>query len=272
MGVRAAMQVELELPSTGLPKPWETDLAGFASVSLAEMDAVALLERRDTKYVLSEAQFAAQLPKLMYCYRALDLGGVRMHSYRTVYFDSDRLDLFRAHHVNRPNRYKVRSRTYVDSSLSFFEVKARNARQHTLKARTPTDHLLTEITADETAFIASNAPYPTGDLAPRLLNTFSRVTLVNLALCERLTFDFGLVFAANDDCVTLPGLVVAELKQLRAAPSSPLAVLMRQMNVHSSAFSKYCVGVSLLYAGAKHNRFNPQLRRVRRITGECDVE
>lgn len=272
MGVHRTMQFELGSAPTLRARRWEGDLAPFDSIALAEMDSVALLERRDTKYVLSEAQFAAQLPELTDLYRTLEVGGQRVHAYRTLYFDSDRLDLFRAHHVNRPNRYKVRSRMYVDSSLSFFEVKSRNARQRTLKARTPTAKLLTEITANETAFIASNAPYPSGDLAPRLLNAFSRITLVNLALGERLTFDFCLLFAANDECVELPGVVVAELKQPRAAPTSPFAVLMRRMNLHSTSFSKYCVGVSLLYGGVKHNRFNPQLRLARRIIGECNVE
>jgi hypothetical protein len=160
---------------------------------------------------------------------------------------------------------------YVDSCTAFFEVKSRDARCHTHKARIRTEHLETAVLPEHVAFIQDHAPYPAGELSPRLLNTFSRATLVDLVRGERLTLDFAVTFAANGEIAELPGLVVAELKQPRAARRSPFAQLMRESNVHPGAFSKYCVGVSLLYPGIKHNRFNPQLRLARQIAGECNV-
>jgi hypothetical protein len=57
----------------------------------------------------------------------------------------------------------------------------------------------------------------------------------------------------------LPGLVVAELKQPRSAHDSPFLALAREAHLHPSGFSKYCIGVSLLYPGIKHNAFKPEL-------------
>lgn len=72
-------------------------LARFAPITLAEMDGVSLLNRVDTKYLLSEATLAAILPSLASEYRVLEIDGRRAHRYRTLYFDTPDLDLYRRH-------------------------------------------------------------------------------------------------------------------------------------------------------------------------------
>jgi len=260
------------LPAAPVRASLDTVFDGFAPVALAEMETVSLMERRDTKYVLGERVLLDALHRLRGTHRVLEIRGIRVHGYRTVYFDTSNFALFRAHHNDRPLRYKVRSRLYVDSGLAFFEVKAKDKRNHTVKSRTATERLVTAVASEEAAFVAAHAPFVAGELRPRLVNSFSRATLVDLERGERLTLDFGLVFVANGEIAGLPGLVVAELKQPRAGRSSPFGGLMRDLNVHPNGFSKYCAGVSLLYPGVKHNRFNPELRLVRRITGDCDVQ
>ena len=44
-------------------------------------------------------------------------------------------DLYHRHHIGRSNRFKVRSRRYVESDLCFFEVKYRNNKGRTIKNR-----------------------------------------------------------------------------------------------------------------------------------------
>ena len=60
--------------------PLRDDLGGqlvpFEPVSLAEMDSVALFERRDTKFVLSETRLAAFLEALAGRYRVLEIDSV----------------------------------------------------------------------------------------------------------------------------------------------------------------------------------------------------
>lgn len=243
----------------------------FQPVSLPEMDAVALLERRDTKFVMSERQLVGILPRLVPGYRVLEVEGRRLHTYRTVYFDTPALDLFLAHHNAKPVRFKVRSRLYVESRTAFFEIKARDARDNTVKSRTGRPGLVTTLSPAESTFIETHAPGAVENLSPRLLSSFSRITLVNFGRGERLTLNLGLAFAANGEITGLPGLVVAELKHGRASHDSPFMEVARAATLHPSAFSKYCVGVSLLYPGIKHNRFNPELRLARRISGDFDV-
>jgi hypothetical protein len=41
---------------------------------------------------------------------------------------------------------------------------------------------------------------------------------------------------------------------------------MRQMGIRKTGFSKYCVGVSLLYPEIKHNRFRAAHRLIARLS------
>ena len=43
------------------------------------------------------------------------------------------------------------------------------------------------------------------------------------------------------------------------------ARLMRHYHVRDTSFSKYCMGVSLLYPDVKHNKFKAQQRLVARL-------
>jgi len=247
--------------------PLSEALAALKPISLQEMDSVSLLERRDTKYVLTVPQFETLLGAVPETYRVLEIDGLRLHPYQTVYFDTADLALFRAHHNAKPLRYKVRSRLYVETGTAYLEVKAKDRRDRTLKSRTATDGMVTALSNCDAVFVESHAPYPTGQLEPRLLNTFSRITLVSLERVERVTVDVGLAYAANGEVASLPGLVVVEVKQLRGWRNSPLVAALREFNAHPVSFSKYCVGVSLLYPGIKHNRFKRNLLLAERITG-----
>ena len=57
--------------------------------------------------------------------RALEIDGLRQFGYTSTYLDTDELDSFRATAHKRARRGKVRTRRYLDSGLSFLEVKTR---------------------------------------------------------------------------------------------------------------------------------------------------
>ncbi len=107
--------------------PCELDLAlaAFQPISLTEMDGVALLDRRDTKYVVRAADALAAMAEVASAYRVLEIDGRRAHHYRTVYFDTPDLALFRAHHRDEPGRYKVRCRQYIDSRTKLYHAPSR---------------------------------------------------------------------------------------------------------------------------------------------------
>ena len=81
---------------------------GFAPISLDEMDAVALLNRIDTKFVMSTEQLVSALFALQSDYRILSINGQRLNHYRTLYFDTPDFELYNLHVNGRANRYKVR--------------------------------------------------------------------------------------------------------------------------------------------------------------------
>jgi len=97
----------------------------MAPATLAQLDAVSLLNRIDTKFLLTVPQLVEILPRLARDYLVLEVGGRRLHQYRTLYFDTPDLDLYHLHHRSRAVRHKVRSRAYLDSDLAFFERRGR---------------------------------------------------------------------------------------------------------------------------------------------------
>lgn len=243
-------------------------LAQFEPIDLTQMDAVALLNRTDTKYVLKASQLITALAALTHEYWVLEIDGVRQHPYETLYFDTPDFAMYMRHHAGRPLRYKVRSRQYVESQRSFLEVKVKANAKRTSKKRVETAALMTRMSPELGPFVESVAPVAANSLAPKLWNTFSRVTLVNKHTPERLTLDVDLRFGNGLDSVVLPGVAVAEVKQESIDRNSEFIRLMRAMAIHPSSFSKYCVGVAMLYQEVKHNNFKPRLQLVEKLIRE----
>ena|SRR2546425_3065405 len=84
--------------------------AEFESISLTVMERVALMNRMDTKFVLSVRELPHVLELLMPHYSMLTINGTRAHRYDTLYFDRPTLDLYHQHHNGIYARHKVRSR------------------------------------------------------------------------------------------------------------------------------------------------------------------
>ena len=235
-------------------------LAELEPTTLAGLDAVALLDRMDTKFVLSESQLGALLPELARDYVVLDVNGRRLHQYRTLYFDTPGFDLYRRHHAGQAVRYKVRSRAYVDSGLAFFEIKAKNERGRTIKHRVATNAPLSTLTPEARALLAEHAPPHERLVEPKLRNDFLRITLVGKRCAERLTLDLGIQFECDGRTAILPGVAVAELKQNGVDADSPFMQRMREAGQYPTSVSKYCVGVALLVQSVEHDAFEGSLR------------
>lgn len=246
--------------------PWGSALQPFAAIRLSEMSDVALLRRTDTKYLLTEAQLLRALASLSDVYRVLEVDGRRLHRYRTLYFDTPDLALYRQHHDDWRHRYKVRERAYTDSGLAFLEIKHKIDATTTVKRRVQTRKLSTQIARDAEPFLRAHYPYQVDELVPTLLNAFQRITLVSTQDVERLTLDVDLWFTWNGARISLPGLAVAELKQDGYSMGSAFVQQMRALCVRPTGFSKYCTGISMLYPQVKHNRFKPQLRQVAKLS------
>ncbi|MGK0279252.1 MAG: hypothetical protein ACI9RU_002028, partial [Litorivivens sp.] len=103
----------------------------FEPISLSEMEGTALLDRTDTKFMLDQGTLIELLKEVQGDYRILEVKGIRMNRYKTLYFDTPDLDFYHLHQNGKKNRHKVRSRKYLDSDLCFLEVKFKNNKGRT---------------------------------------------------------------------------------------------------------------------------------------------
>lgn len=240
----------------------------LAPITLKELQAAdsALMDRVDTKFVLTTAQLAALLTNVADAYRVLTIEGICLQHYHTCYLDTPDLLFYRQHHNGYRNRYKVRLRTYLDSKLAFLEVKLKNNKDRTVKSRlkveAPSAAESGQLTVAMQTFLQSLIPVAPAQLTPQLTNTFTRLTLVNRCTPERVTIDFDLCFGERSRLLHYPHLVIAEVKQPHYSSQSTFVQALRAQRAYEMGFSKYCIGIALGRPEIKHNWFKPALLRM----------
>jgi len=239
----------------------------FSPIHLEQLGKAALMDRLETKYFFHRDRIHNILPAVENDYRVLDITGQRICSYRTVYYDTADFHFFQQHQKGAGKRWKVRQRIYLDSDVNFLEVKYKDNRKRTRKNRIKVESNLHHIPDKEKVFLSANAPFSREELDPKLEVSYTRTTLVKKDGVERVTLDSQLCFSAGKNCLDLDGLMIAEIKQAAYKPTSPFMTRLKMDGVRPSPFSKYCIGVSLLYPGIKHNRFKPLLHHVSNLLG-----
>lgn len=241
-------------------------LNSFEPITLDEMGKVKLMNRIDTKYVVSVSQLMSILRCMKDNYRVQIVEQHKIATYRTIYLDTDNATMYLMHQNGQKTREKIRVRTYVDSSLTFLEVKNKNNHGRTKKTRIRVNSAETLAQDGAEAFLASNAWYKLQELSPRLENHFDRITLVDKDMTERLTIDLGISFKnhKNGRETSLPQIAVVELKREGQKPSFALDVL-KNHRIQRASFSKYCMGCALTDTTLKQNRFKPKIRAVQKI-------
>ena len=107
----------------------------FDPISLGEMDAVKLMNRTDTKFVFHTSKLADLLSLSLEHYQVLQIGEKRDFLYNSLYYDTEGLDLYLAHHNGKRPRFKVRFREYMETGTVFLEVKRKTNKERTRKCR-----------------------------------------------------------------------------------------------------------------------------------------
>lgn len=238
-------------------------------ISLEEMNAVKLMNRIDTKYLLNH-QTLVYISK---CWQPLfyvqEIAGKRTASYKTLYFDTPDALTYTVHHNRHLHRQKIRQREYVDTGTVFCEVKNKINTGRTKKKRM-------EIPAsawgrlyelpEMKQFLQEKVWITQEPLHPRLQNQFQRITLVNRAKTERITIDSGIQFHNQlNNCVAdVSELVIVEVKQDGNQPSD-FKKLLLDVRVPQKRLSKYCLGMLLTDEHIKYNRFKEKIRYVSKL-------
>ena len=239
------------------------------------MESVKLMNRIDTKYAVSLSVLPALLKAAKEDYFAQEIDGKRISTYDTMYYDTESLDMYIRHHDRQLVRQKIRVRQYVESDLTFLEIKRKNNKGRTKKKRIAVPGFdITGETFGEAKrevwsvedFIAAKSRYVWSELSPHLSTKFHRITLVNKAKTERLTIDMDLVWenVVTGERKSFPNLVIVELKRDGNVPSK-MTKIMLDLRVKPLKISKYCIGTALTTPHLKRNRFKDKIRRIERM-------
>lgn len=243
----------------------EEPLRAFEACTLPEISDAALMRRVDTKFVFPARILPSLLPDLRVDYNVLEVDGVRVQHYQTVYYDTPDFQLYRQHHNGARDRFKLRVRSYLDSEADFLEVKRKDNRNCTHKTRLQTGAEVIVPSPRVDSFLQSNFPWGEAALVRKITNRFYRITLLSKSEQERLTLDLDLRFMCPAGAFSLPGVAIAEVKQPRFSVDSAFMAAMRKAGYRPIRFSKYCVGVALAYPQVKRNAFKPLLRQIEKL-------
>lgn len=230
-------------------------------IGLADLNNTAsLLTRKDRKYLVAMA--VARLLVVQGELRVLEIEGRRSFHYESVYFDTpDRVSYLAAAHKRR-RRFKVRTRSYVDSGLCSLEVKTRERRGLTEKHRLPYRmERRAQLDGEALEFIdgfEDIAPIRR-QLEPVLTTRYERTTLFEPGSGSRVTIDTNLrCERPSGSSVSLSENAIVETK----TSGQPCAIdhVLWKLHQRPTKISKYCTGLAALTPGLPANKWNRVLR------------
>jgi hypothetical protein len=237
-------------------------LAEMTPIGLDELvERAALQSRVDRKYVLPIAEADRLLEALAPVAAALEINGLRRFRYESMYFDTPDLASYRLTAYRHRRRFKIRTRTYVDSGSTFLEVKVPGPRGSTMKYRSPHEPgpwLGTGHSFVDDIFARHDLGSRTG-FAPTLRTRYRRVTLLLTTGDSRVTIDTGLRFRADELELRLPATAIVETKTGSAASSADR--LLWQWGHRPVAISKYATGLAALRTDLPAAPWHRVLRR-----------
>ncbi len=248
-------------------------IASCETVDLEETNRLAkMLIRTDSKYVVNLDQFHALANVIKDKYYLLQIDGIDQFSYSSCYYD-DHFGCYFEHHQARRQRFKVRTREYVDSGLKFFEIKLKGLRGVTRKHRINCEEIvMPEISGEHLEMLRNlysgeyrkSMPF---ELKPALVVAYKRCTLVSKEGGERVTIDYGLTFdslLSDSRPVRLDkNFIIVETKSKDGKGYTDLA--LKRMGIRKARkCSKYCIGVNLTGEVAKNNNFLHTIKHARK--------
>lgn len=231
-------------------------------IGLYELQEAADLQTRlDRKYIVEPSLVADLVAELTPSMRALSIDGRRDFSYESVYFDTPALESYFGSAYGRRRRFKVRTRSYLDSGSCVLEVKTAGGRGHTVKERLDYE-LERRAELDDTArcfLLTNNIPASVSSrLSPTMTTGYQRTTLLNDD-GARFTIDSELVCGAPDgSLIRLTDRVLVETKSPGAVTT--LDRLLWQRGIRPISVSKYCTGLAALRPELPSNKWHRTLR------------
>ena len=233
-------------------------LTSYRSLPLEKAEAVKLMYRMDTKYVVPMGDVIGLLHDIRQDYHVLEIASQLTGAYTSTYYDTSDRQMFHAHVTGRFPRYKIRERFYSQNGLKFFEVKQKSNTGRTSKKRI----LLAENNRRTNDWLSQQTPFHREELTPALIVSFERITLINKRQTERVTLDFNLHFCtpSGDATPVYDHVAIVELKQDKTADSS-IRKTLRSKGIRPGGISKYCTGMLLAGCETGYKRYKPNYSR-----------
>jgi len=250
------------------------ELSHLDSIGLDELNEAAALQTRvDRKYVLAQSDADLVLDSLSSALatgvapRVLEIDGTRGSSYLSVYFDTPDLLSYRMAAHARRRRFKLRTRSYVDSEQSFLEMKTRGARSTTVKERLEYDFASSDVLTRDGRDYADAALDALGltepgrlQLEPTLVTRYVRTTLFLGGSSSRATIDTDLRWETADGAaLDRPGLVIMETKS--GSRTSEVDRVLWAHGHRPATISKFGTGLAALRPDLPSNKWARVLRR-----------
>jgi len=238
-------------------------LSSLDPIGLDELlERAALQQRIDRKYLLPSAELDPLLQQLAPQARVLQIDERRAFDYESVYFDTPEFTSYHLAARRRSRRFKIRTRTYVDSAECWLEVKTRDQRGNTVKYRREHDgdlaDSLTPGGRQFTDMVVTAAAIPDAaelNFAPTLVTSYRRSTLYLPATDSRVTIDNDLRWTLLDGrSIALPELVIVESKS--ASRISQADRLLWHSGRRPSLISKYGTGLAALRPELPSNKWH----------------
>lgn len=242
-------------------------LGDLAPIDLDDLLALAALQTRvDRKYLVPADAVPVLLGRLPADAQVLQIGATRLFDYESVYFDTPDLLAYRLSATRRRRRFKVRTRSYLDSAQCWLEVKTRGARGATVKDRLPyelRDRLdvgpgrwFVDGTLDQRG-VGVGSPL---SLHPTLVTRYLRATLCLPRTASRVTVDTDLAWHDGDRLLRLRRLAVVETKN--GSTASDVDRLLWAHGHRPVRVSKYATGLAALRPELASHRWRRTLHRL----------
>lgn len=239
-------------------------MSDLETIGLEELvDLADLQVRHDRKYLVPRSFIDGLASSLPGGTRVLRIGHTQSFRYESVYFDTDDRASYLGAARRRPRRFKVRTRTYLDTGSCMLEVKVRDGRGHTVKHRHPYDLDHRDRLTDAGAVFVKSIPQ-TGAcadlLAPTLTINYHRTTLLLPGDTARVTIDTDVAWESptgHRTCLT--DLALIETKS--AGPPSEVDRALWRAGHRPTTISKYCTGLAAVSSGLPANKWNRVLRQ-----------
>jgi len=205
-------------------------LHSLKPITLEEMNAVALMKRVDSKFVLSLDRLSELLDRVKDDYSILTIEDENVFDYRTTYYDTEDLETYTDHLRGKSIRHKVRIREYINTKVNYFEIKKKQNSGVTDKVRIKTQTIAPQLLPEQRQFFNDHLEGSDGDTYSKILtNTFNRITLANPKDKERVTVDFNLGFDDEVKTQTFANLCIVEIKQPKVNRFTPIFLQLKLM-------------------------------------------